>query len=558
MTETTKPDAATARAERAYLARGRNRFRLACLAFALAFLLIGGRLVTLGFTGMGQGAAGLYDISSTVHRPDILDRHGRLLATDIKGATLYADPAKVIDIDELAEQVTSVLTDVDAKTLRAKLRAGGRFVRIKRELTPKQQEEIHELGLPGLAFIEEYRRVYPMGTTASHVVGLVDVDNKGLAGIEKFIDDNPQLTMSDDQAVTISLDLGAQHVMREELSKAIKVYHAKAAAGIVMDVHSGEVLALASLPDYDPNRREQALDKDRLNRIGFGVYEMGSVFKVFTVAGVLDMGLASMRSHYDASGPIHYASFTIDDFHGQHRSLSVPEVFIYSSNIGAAKMALEMGVDRHRAFLKKLGLMSRVSTEIGDSAAPIIPTHWQKLNTMTIAFGHGMSVTPIQLAASTLPLVNGGIAVAPTFLPRSREDGMAGGSRVLKSETSSAMLKLMRLNVLKGTGKRANADGYRVGGKTGTAEKVVGGHYSTSTLLTSFLSTFPTDAPEYLVLVMLDEPQRVAESSNQATAGVNAAPTAGKIIERIAPILGVAPRPEDEQRKFDAKVLASY
>ena len=558
MSETTKPDAATARAERAYLARGRYRFRLACLAFALAFLLIGGRLVTLGFTGMGQAAGGLYDISSTVHRPDILDRHGRLLATDIKGATLYADPAKVIDIDELAEQVTSVLSDVDAKTLRAKLRAGGRFVRIKRELTPKQQEEIHELGLPGLAFIEEYRRVYPMGATASHVVGLVDVDNRGLAGIEKFIDDNPQLTMSDDEAVTISLDLGAQHVMREELSKAIKAYHAKAAAGIVMDVHSGEVLALASLPDYDPNRREQALDKDRLNRIGFGVYEMGSVFKVFTVAGVLDMGLASMRSHYDASSPIHYASFTIDDFHGQHRSLSVPEVFIYSSNIGAAKMALEMGVDRHRAFLKKLGLMSRVSTEIGDSAAPIIPTYWQKLNTMTIAFGHGMSVTPIQLAASTLPLVNGGIAVAPTFLPRSREEGMAGGSRVLKSETSTAMLKLMRLNVLKGTGKRANADGYRVGGKTGTAEKVVGGHYSTSALLTSFLSTFPTDAPEYLVLVMLDEPQRVAESSNQATAGVNAAPTAGKIIERIAPILGVAPRPEDEQRKFDAKVLASY
>jgi cell division protein FtsI (penicillin-binding protein 3) len=558
VSENTKPDAATARAERAYLARGRYRFRLACLAFALAFLLIGGRLVTLGFTGTGQSGGGLYDISSTVHRPDILDRHGRLLATDIKGATLYADPAKVIDIDELAELVTSVLTDVDAKTLRAKLRAGGRFVRIKRELTPKQQEEIHELGLPGLAFIEEYRRVYPMGATASHVVGLVDVDNRGLAGIEKFIDDNPQLTMRDEEAVTISLDLGAQYVVREELSRAIKAYHAKAAAGIVMDVHSGEVLALASLPDYDPNRREEALNKDRLNRIGFGVYEMGSVFKVFTVAGVLDMGLASMRSHYDASSPIHYASFTIDDFHGQHRSLSVPEVFIYSSNIGAAKMALEMGVDRHRAFLKKLGLMSRVSTEIGESAAPIIPTHWQKLNTMTIAFGHGLSVTPIQLAASTLPLVNGGIAVAPTFLPRSREEGIVGGTRVLKSDTSATMLKLMRLNVLKGTGKRATADGYRVGGKTGTAEKVVGGRYSTSALLTSFLSTFPTDAPEYLVLVMLDEPQRVPESSNQATAGVNAAPTAGKIIERIAPILGVAPRPEDEQRKFDAKVLASY
>jgi cell division protein FtsI (penicillin-binding protein 3) len=559
-----KSDAATARAERAYLARSRYRFRLACLAFALAFVLIGGRLVTLGFAGTETSAGGLRDISSTVHRPDILDRNGELLATDIKGATLYADPQRVIDQDELVEQVTGVLPDVNAAELRAKLKAGRRFVRIKRELTPKQQAEIHELGLPGLAFIEEYRRVYPVGATASHVVGLVDVDSKGLAGIEKFIDDNPQLVMahaetaSGEQSVSLSLDLGVQHVLREELGRAMATYHAKAAGGIVLDVHSGEVLALTSLPDYDPNHREQALDKDRLNRMSSGVYEMGSVFKVFTVAGVLDEGLASLRSVYDASSPIHYASFTIEDFHGQKRPLTVPEVFIYSSNIGAAKMALQMGVDRHRAFLKKLGLTSRLSTELGESAAPIIPTHWQKLNTMTIAFGHGMSVTPLQLAAATLPLVNGGIAVTPTFLPRSRKEGYGAGTRVLKKQTSAAMLKLMRLNVLKGTGKRANAEGYRVGGKTGTAEKVVGRHYSTSALLTSFLATFPTDAPEYVVLVMLDEPQRVEASGNQATAGTNAAPTASKIIERIAPILGVAPRLEEDQRKFDAKVLASY
>jgi cell division protein FtsI (penicillin-binding protein 3) len=558
VSDTPTSDPGTARAERAYLARGRYRFRLACLAFAVAFLSIGGRLVTLGFADTGQSSGGLYDISSTVHRPDIFDRNRRLLATDIKGATLYADPARVIDIDELAEQITSVLPDVNARDLRARLRQGGRFVRIKRELTPKQQAEIHELGLPGLGFIEEYRRVYPVGATAGHVVGLVDVDNKGLAGIEKFIDDNPQLTMTGEEAVTLSLDLGVQYVLREELGHAMTTYRAKAAAGIVVDVHSGEVLALASLPDYDPNRREQALDKERLNRISFGVYEMGSVFKVFTVAGVLDLGLASLRSSYDATSPIHYASFTINDFHGQRRPLTVPEVFIYSSNIGAAKMALEMGVDRHRAFLKKLGLLSRVPTELGESAAPIIPAHWQKLNTMTIAFGHGLSVTPLQLAAASLPLINGGIAVTPTFLPRSREEGMSGGQRVLKRETSATMLKLMRLNVLKGTGKRANAEGYRVGGKTGTAEKVVGRHYSTSALLTSFLAAFPTDAPEYFVLVMLDEPQRVPESNNQATAGVNAAPTLGKIVERIAPILGVAPKLEEDQRKFDAKVLASY
>ena len=564
MSDPAKSDAATARTERAYLARSRYRFRLACLAFALAFVLIGGRLVTLGFAGTETSAGGLRDISSTVHRPDILDRNGELLATDIKGATLYADPQRVIDQDELVEQVTGVLPDVNAAELRAKLKAGRRFVRIKRELTPKQQAEIHELGLPGLAFIEEYRRVYPVGATASHVVGLVDVDSKGLAGIERFIDDNPQLVMahaemaSGEQSVSLSLDLGVQHVLREELGRAMATYHAKAAGGIVLDVHSGEVLALASLPDYDPNHREQALDKDRLNRMSSGVYEMGSVFKVFTVAGVLDEGLASLRSVYDASSPIHYASFTIEDFHGQKRPLTVPEVFIYSSNIGAAKMALQMGVDRHRAFLKKLGLTSRLSTELGESAAPIIPTHWQKLNTMTIAFGHGMSVTPLQLAAATLPLVNGGIAVTPTFLPRSRKEGYGAGTRVLKQQTSAAMLKLMRLNVLKGTGKRANAEGYRVGGKTGTAEKVVGRHYSTSALLTSFLATFPTDAPEYVVLVMLDEPQRVEASGNQATAGTNAAPTASKIIERIAPILGVAPRLEEDQRKFDAKVLASY
>ncbi len=558
MTEAARSDPATARAERAYLARSRYRFRLACLAFALAFLSIGGRLVTLGFADTGQSAGGLYDISSTVHRPDIFDRDRRLLATDIKGATLYADPARVIDVDELAEQVASVLPDVSAKDLRSRLKRGSRFVRIKRELTPRQQAEIHELGLPGLGFIEEFRRVYPVGATASQVVGLVDVDNKGLAGIEKFIDDNPQLTMIGEEAMTLSLDLGVQHVLREELGRAIAAYDAKAAAGIVIDVHSGEVVGLASLPDYDPNHREQALDKERLNRIGFGVYEMGSVFKVFTVAGVLDMGLANMRSHYDASAPIHYASFTIDDFHGQRRSLSVPEVFIYSSNIGAAKMALQMGVDRHRAFLTKLGLLSRVPTELGESAAPIVPRHWQKLNTMTIAFGHGLSVTPLQLAAATLPLVNGGIAVTPTFRPRSREQGMIEGHRVLKPETSAALLKMMRLNVLKGTGKRADVEGYRVGGKTGTAEKVVRGRYSTSALLTSFLAAFPTDAPEYLVLVMLDEPQRVAESNNHATAGVNAAPAAGKIIGRIAPILGVAPKLDADQLKFDAKVLASY
>ena len=551
-------------AERATLAKSRYRYRLACLAFALSFLAIAGRLVSLGFAAVEPGAGGLHDISTTVHRPDILDRNGRLLATDIKGATLYADPAKVIDRDELVEQVASVLPDIDTAELREKLKQGKRFVAIKRELTPQQQAEIYELGQPGLGFIEEYRRVYPVGATACHVVGYVNVDNKGLAGIEKFIDDNPQLAMSapenavGGEAVTLSLDLGVQHVVREELVNAMATYRAKAAAGAVIDVASGEVIAMVSLPDYDPNHREEALDKDRLNRMTSGVYELGSVFKVLTVAGALDAGSSTMRSSYDASHPIHVGGFTIEDFHGKKRRLTVPEIFIYSSNIGAAKMALSLGVNRHRAFLEKLGLLSRLTTEIGESAAPIIPSPWQQINTITIAYGHGLSVTPLQLATATLPLVNGGFAVTPTFLPRSRLAGLRQSPSVVKPATSQAMLQLMRLNVLKGTGKRAEAEGYRVGGKTGTAEKVVGRHYEGSELLNSFLSVFPTDAPEYLVLVMLDEPKRVPETNNEATAGVNAAPTVGKIVARIAPILGVAPKLPGDQPKFDAKVLASY
>jgi cell division protein FtsI (penicillin-binding protein 3) len=551
-------------AERAYLAKSRQRYRLACLAFTFAFLAIGGRLVSLGFDTVAPSSGGIRDISTTVHRPDILDRNGQLLATDIKGATLYADPAKVIDRDELVEQVATVLPEIDTAELRERLKQGRRFVAIARELTPIQQAEIYELGQPGLGFIEEYRRVYPVGATACHVVGLVDVDNKGIAGIEKFIDDNPQLAMSNPEnavggeTVTLSLDLGVQHVVREELEHAMTTFQAKAAAGVVIDVHSGEVMALVSLPDYDPNHREQALDKNRLDRMNSGVYEMGSVFKVFTAAAALDGGSATMRSSYDASQPIHVGSFTISDFHGKGRRLTVPEIFIYSSNIGAAKMALDLGIERHRDFLRRIGLLTRLNTELGESAAPIVPDPWQRVNTMTIAFGHGLSVTPLQLAASALPLVNGGFAVTPTFLPRSREAGIEESPRVLKPSTSQALLSLMRLNVLKGTGKHADAEGYRVGGKTGTAEKVVGRHYDTSLLLTSFLSVFPTDAPEYLVLVMLDEPKRVPESHNQATAGLNAAPTTGRIIERIGPIIGVAPKLPGDDHKFDEKLLASY
>ncbi|MEM8574641.1 MAG: penicillin-binding protein 2 [Pseudomonadota bacterium] len=555
---------AEARAARAYHARCRMRFRLACLGFALAFVLIGGRLVSLGLDGQGPGRGGSYDISTTIHRPDILDRNGQLLATDIRGATLFADPKRILDADEVVDGVSRVLPNINKEKLRKQLKGRGRFVRIARELAPGQQQSVHDLGLPGLGFIQEYRRFYPVGATAGHVVGLVDVDNRGLGGIEKFIDNNPQLTMMNPQTetggetVAVSLDVGAQHVLREELVSAMTLYKAKAAAGIVMNVHTGEIVALASLPDFDPHRRQEALDKNRVNRVGFGVYELGSIFKAFTVAGILDSGLANVNSVYDATSPIYFGRFSINDFHGKRRPLTVTESFIYSSNIASAKMALHMGVPAHRAFLKKLGFLDPVQTELGPSAAPIVPKNWKKLNTMTIAFGHGLSVTPLQLATATVPLVNGGYAIPPTFLPRTREEAMVASKRVVSSETSAAVVKLMRENVIRGSGKRADAEGYRVGGKTGTAEKVVNGRYARHSLLNSFLSVFPTDDPQYVVLVTLDEPQRVEATNYVSTAGRNAAPTVGKVIARIAPILGVQPKFDETASRFDAKTSATY
>ncbi|MEM7397930.1 MAG: penicillin-binding protein 2 [Pseudomonadota bacterium] len=555
---------AEARAARAYHARCRMRFRLACLGFALAFVLIGGRLVSLGLDGQGPGRGGSYDISTTIHRPDILDRNGQLLATDIRGATLFADPKRILDADEVVDGVSRVLPNINKEKLRKQLKGRGRFVRIARELAPGQQQSVHDLGLPGLGFIQEYRRFYPVGATAGHVVGLVDVDNRGLGGIEKFIDNNPQLTMMNPQTetggetVAVSLDVGAQHVLREELVSAMTLYKAKAAAGIVMNVHTGEIVALASLPDFDPHRRHEALDKNRVNRVGFGVYELGSIFKAFTVAGILDSGLANVNSVYDATSPIYFGRFSINDFHGKRRPLTVTESFIYSSNIASAKMALHMGVPAHRAFLKKLGFLDPVQTELGPSAAPIVPKNWKKLNTMTIAFGHGLSVTPLQLATATVPLVNGGYAIPPTFLPRTREEAMVASKRVVSSETSAAVVKLMRENVIRGSGKRADAEGYRVGGKTGTAEKVVNGRYARHSLLNSFLSVFPTDDPQYVVLVTLDEPQRVEATNYVSTAGRNAAPTVGKVIARIAPILGVQPKFNETASRFDAKTSATY
>jgi len=543
---------------------GRGRSTLTAGMFALAFCVLVLKLVFLGLgSGVNNEQASHNNLSTAVNRPNIVDRSGRILASDIKTGSLYANPQRIVDLDDTAEQLAAILPHIDMGALRRRLSGSGQFQWIARQLTPRQQEAVHELGLPGLAFAPEPHRVYPAGAEAAHILGHVNVDNRGLAGIETWIDRAPLISRSgksarvDTGSVKLSMDLSVQHALREELHDALIRYKAKAAAGLVLDIHSGEVLALSSLPDYDPNHREEVLDKNRFNRMISGVYELGSVFKVITTAAALELGVATLQSGYDASKPLRVGHHTIHDFHAKNRRLSVPEIFIYSSNIGAARMAMNIGVERHKAFLDKLGLLTKIRTELGDTATPILPRPWKRINTMTISFGHGLSVTPLHLASAAATILNGGYRVEPTFLKRTREEARVRATRVLHEKTSELMRYLFRLNVKRGSGKRADVQGYRVGGKTGTAEKVVNGRYSRKALLNSFLGAFPMDAPEYIVLVMLDEPRGTEETGGRATAGINTAAVTGRVISRIGPMLGILPK-LDTRQAFDAAVSASY
>jgi cell division protein FtsI (penicillin-binding protein 3) len=484
-------------------------------------------------------------------RPDILDRNGDILATDVRMPSLFGEPRRIIDVDEAVELLTATLPDLDAAELRERLSSKKGFVWLKREITPQQQVAIHKLGIPGIGFTAENKRVYPNGPVVSHLLGHVNVDNQGIAGIEKWLDgrglaDLHMLGFATDRMqkpVELAVDLRVQHALRDELSLARERFNVKvAAAGLVIDVRTGEVIAMVSVPDYDPNDPRQALDPTRINRLTTGVFEMGSTFKALTVAMALDSGKVSLSSSFDARVPLRYGKFNISDYHAQKRILTVPEIFTFSSNIGTARMALAVGVEGHKTFLRKMGQLDRLRTELPESAEPLVPKRWGELNTVTIAFGHGLSVAPLQAVSAVGALMNGGKLIPPTFLKRGEKEAAELGKQVIRPETSDRMRYLMRLNAEKGSAKKVDIPGYYVGGKTGTAEKVIGGRYSKTKLLTTFMAVFPSDQPKYLVTIILDEPQPIPETKGYATSGWNAAPTAGNVVTRIAPLLGVEPR----------------
>ena len=466
--------------------------------------------------------------------------------------SVFAEPRRLVDKDEATELLTAALPQVDAKELRERLASRKGFVWVKREVTPHQRDEVFHLGLPGVGLIAENKRVYPNGPIGAHVLGFADIDNKGVAGIEKYIDGQGlgdltgagfNLTPESLQPITLSLDIRATHALRDEVAKAIDEFKAKAGAAAILDVNTGEVIAMASLPDYDPNTPPDIRDLNLIDRLIVGTYEMGSTFKALTIAMALDSGKVNLNTRLDARSALTLGRSTIHDYHAENRALTVPEVFTYSSNVGTARMALGQGVEKHRAFLYKLGQLTRMRTELPEGAEPQWPRkNWSEISTATIAFGHGIAVAPMQAMMGVAALMNGGYLISPTFLKRNEEEARKTAVQVIKPETSEAMRYLMRRNAEIGTARKANIAGYFVGGKTGTAEKVFHRHYDKSRLFTTFMAVVPADKPKYLFMTVMDEPHGLPKDGNYATAAYNSGVVTGRIIERVGPLMGIQPR----------------
>ena len=511
--------------------------------FCLAFMVIGARLVEVA--GLKSGGTRLARNHAAerieTSRADIVDRNGVLLATTLVTPSLFANPKQIQDAHGVARKLVGVLPDLDESEVFAKLASDKSFVWLKRQLTPRQELAVNRLGIPGLQFQDEERRIYPKGNLTAHVVGYTGIDNKGLAGMERGLD---EVLRDHHRPAALSIDVRLQYILRDEIARQIADFNAIGGMGLIMDVNTGEVLALVSLPDFDPNNLSTATPETTFNRATLGIYEMGSTFKIFNTAMALEAHSATLASSYDATQPLHIGRFTIHDDHPQRRWLTVPEIFEYSSNIGSARMAVEAGTEQQRQFLGRLGLLKAPAFELPEIGAPLVPSPWHEVNTMTVAFGHGISVSPLQMATAVSAVVNGGVLHRATLIKH--PSGYAPlGQQVLSAQTSEDMRRLLRLVVEHGTGKLANAPGYLVGGKTGTAEKVMGARYNRKELLSSFIGAFPITDPRYLVMISIDEPHGNKQSAGFATGGWAAAPGVGRVVQRMAPLMGIQPLDED-------------
>lgn len=525
----------------------RGRLMVAVLLFCAAFLVMVARTVELGLSAPAPRMIAKQHVvvpPVNVSRADIRDRNGEILATNLETASLYVDASKVQDPTEAARKLVTVLPSLSIADVEEKLASNRKFIWLKRKLTPRQQWQVNAIGEPAFQFQREEERIYPQGRLAAHALGYVDVDGNGLGGVEHFFDDRLNDKDLRSKSLKLSLDVRVQYALADELEAAMRAYQAIGAAGLVMDVNTGEVLGMVSLPDYDPNNIRGVGSEQKFNRVTKGVYELGSTFKAFTFAAALDDGLVTLEDGYDATKPLRVGRFMINDDHPKGRYLTLPEIFTYSSNIGTAQMALEIGAERQQEFLRDLGMLEAPNVELTEVSAPLYPKVWRKSSIMTVSYGHGIAVTPIQLASGISSMVNGGRLLPATLIADS--DNWSRGKQIISSSTSRKLRQLLRLAVTKGTGGRADAIGYRVGGKTGTAEKAVAGGYNKKLNISSFTGVFPMDDPKYVVFALLDEPKGTKETHGFVGGGWVAAPIVRNIVLRTAPLLGVVPKKEDE------------
>ena len=550
-----------------------NRLSIVGVFFVLFYFLALVRLMDLSIVqgeflrdhiyDAGQAETAVKTIAP--RRGDIFDAHGFLVATSLKTPSLFVDPSLVLDGDELLRDLAVIFPDLDIEKAQKAITAKNRFGWLKHSITPEQQQAVLEIGTPALGFQSEYKRIYPQGELFAHMVGYTDRDGLGLSGIERSYDD--VLSAGDD--VHLTLDLRLQHLVKREVTMAMNSFNAKAATGLVMDAKTGEMLAAVSLPDFDLNSANTATDFEKFNRLSLGVYELGSMFKIFSTAALLETHDMGMDYTFDARKPIKVGWHTINDYHAQKRILTIPEVFMHSSNIGSAMMGEMVGAKGLQAFYADLGLMDKAQFDIREVGAPIVPDPWRESTTMTVAYGHGLATSVLQMSSAVATIVNGGLSVRPSLV---KDRGSRKSEvRVVSEETSDTMRKLLRLVVTKGTGKNAEVHGYDIGGKTGTAEKSIAGKYHRDKLISSFVGAFPMTDPKYVVMVMVDEPKGNEKSYGYATAGWVAAPAARHIVSSMASVLGIqaqrdASEPDisDElspfihEKKKGAKHLVSY
>ncbi len=530
----------------AALAAARQRLMIALLLFTIATALIGLRLLDLAVLHE-IGHPGTDDATTaTAPRGEIVDRNGIELAGTVDAVAVTVAPRKLVGSPALlSRQLAELIPDRSASEIYAELTHPGTFRYISRRVLPAQATAINALGEPAIGLKREPERLYPNLDLAAHVVGYTDVDGHGRYGMERAADARLTAVATRGAPVALALDSRVQQALESELASAMTEFTALGAAGIVMDVRTGEVIALASLPQFNPNAPGHGDDNARFDRATLGVYELGSTFKTLTIAMSLNDGLIkSMDQKYDATAPIHIGRFTIHDDRGHElrKWATVPEIFIHSSNIGTAHMAAELGATRQRAYLDALGFLSPVSGELMERGHTLYPAtnNWGEVATMTVGFGHGIAVTPLHLATAYAAVVNGGVWHPATMLKVAPGQAVAG-KRIFSEKTSDTMRALLRMVVTSGTGRRANAPGYRVGGKTGTAEKQQGGHYQKRVNVSTFAAAFPMDAPRYVIIALLDAPHGTRATGGYSTAGMVTAPSVAKLITRIAPILGVAP-----------------